>query len=270
MEPQVKVLDQGYVQVIETWGSEEGIIEAARMSTDKGFLGWSPEHAVRCDKCFYTAVFREPISGACPNFHDCGGYMQEDKEKSHAGDAKLLKFLYNHKHYTPFEMAGMIFEVKAPIFVFREWHRHRTQSYNELSARYVPIPDENYIPSRERIIDGAKLAASNRQAQGLATLDEDRLTEWLTQLEEVYALAEQVYDQGLKWGIPKEIARLPVPVARFSKMRVSANVRNWLAFLSLRMDKNAQWEIRQYANTVAALFSLKFPRTFNLFKDAQA
>lgn len=110
----MKVLDCGYIELIESWGSDERIIEAARMSTGKGFNGWGTPGA--------------------------------------PGDEKLLAYLYNHKHMTPFEMAGVVIEVKAPIFVFREWHRHRTQSYNEMSARYIPLPDENYIPTIERVM----------------------------------------------------------------------------------------------------------------------
>jgi len=89
MTDQIKVLDHGYIKLVESWGSDERIIEAARMSTEKGFLGWgTPEKP---------------------------------------GDEKLLGYLYKNKHMTPFEMSGWIIEVQAPIFVFREWHRHRTQ-----------------------------------------------------------------------------------------------------------------------------------------------
>lgn len=219
----IPVLDQGYVKAIEHWGSDESIIEAARMSTNKGFQGWDT-------------------------------------------DAKLLAYLWKHKHATPFEMAGLIVEVKAPIFVFREWHRHRTQSYNEMSARYIPLPDENYTPTLERL----KLSAhSNRQAQGTNPLCENDviLCDWLDRLEILYREAQQVYEDGLSLGIPKEVARLVVPVARYSKMRAQSNLRNWLAFLTLRMSPNAQWEIRQYANAVAQLIEERFPRTYALFKE---
>src|SRR3990172_2230213 len=118
-----RVLDAGYIELVEHWGSDERIIEAARMSTGKGFQGW-------------------------------------DK------DEKLLAYLYNNKHATPFEMAGMVIEVKAPIFVFREWHRHRTQSYNEMSARYIPLPDENYIPSVERLM---MRGGTNKQAHAVVS-----------------------------------------------------------------------------------------------------
>jgi len=217
-----KVLDNGYVEYIEHWGSDERIIESARMSTNKGFQGWE-------------------------------------------SDTGLLKYLYNHKHMTPFEMEGMVLEVKAPIFVFREWHRHRTQSYNEMSARYIPLPDENYTPTVERCI--VQIDEKNRQATGTGKQPtRAEIEQWLSELDNSYKWAQAVYDRGLARGIPKEIARLPVPVARYSRMRVSANLRNWLAFLTLRMDHNAQWEIRQYANAVGSLIKEQFPRTWELFE----
>ena len=230
MEFEKQLLDHGSIKFIEHWGSDERIVEAARMSTNKGFLGWEPTD-------------------------------------EHPGDFKLLEYLYNHKHSTPFEMAGMVLEIKAPIMVFREWHRHRTQSYNEMSARYVPLPDENYIPSLERVMRGANTATTNKQAQGTAQVEltEDAAMYWLQQLEAVYNEAQAVYELGLKLGIPKELARLPVPVARYSRMRVSCNLRNWLAFLTLRMDANAQYEIRVYANEVCKIIEKLYPRTHKLF-----
>src|SRR4029078_11798877 len=100
----------------------------------------------------------------------CGG---SGKRINTPGDEKLLRTLWEHKHATPFEMAGMVVEVQAPIFVFREWHRHRTQSYNEMSARYTPLANLNYMPSLERLLMNA--GGSNKQAgtvAGAAILDE--------------------------------------------------------------------------------------------------
>lgn len=155
----INLLDDGYVKDIEAWGTGEdgkisqdfevGIIEAARMSTGKGFNGWTPN----CNKCGYSDG-ESVIGSACPF---CDG-------KIIVGDTNLLSFLYNNKHATPFEMAGLVIEVKAPIFIFREWHRHRTQSYNEMSARYIPLPDENYMPTVERCMTGANTATTNKQA----------------------------------------------------------------------------------------------------------
>lgn len=230
---EIQVLLSGYVKEVETWGSDQRIVEAARMSTNKGFVVWG------------------------------------DGEKP--GDERLLKYLYTNKHMTPFEMAGLVIEVKAPIFVFREWHRHRTQSYNEMSARYIPLPDENYIPTIDDVITRASAQTRNKQAQGAAGVvpDEWMVSDWLERLEYVYQAAQQVYEEGIEMGIPKEIARLPVPVARFSRMRASANLRNWFGFLSLRMDPAAQQEIRVCANAVGEIIKARFPRSWELFAEEE-
>lgn len=261
-----KILDHGYIKLIETWGSDERIIEAARMSTDKGFQGWGhPDW--ECCSCGYTLgaelfTITELIHRpTCPN--SSAHIMNYNENK---GDEKLLAYLYNHKHMTPFEMAGMIIEVQAPIFVFREWHRHRTQSYNELSARYTPIPDMNYVPTKKRVIDGAA-STKNKQASGANSLLVEAIDDWISAIETAYIALENTYQVGLSLGIPKELARIVLPVGRYSRMRASANLRNWLAFLTLRMDENAQWEIRQYANAVGSLISENFPRTWELFSD---
>lgn len=166
---------------------------------------------------------------------------------------------------TPFEFAGLTLEVQIPIMAIREWHRHRTQSYSELSARYTPLPDFNYMPTVERCLI---VNATNKQAgkiKGSDELTHESVLEWLEELSGAYELAEKVYQSGLKRGIPKEVARLPVPVGRYTKMRATANLRNWLAFLTLRMDPGAQLEIRLYANEVAKVVAETFPRTYSLF-----
>jgi thymidylate synthase (FAD) len=223
----MKVLDHGYVEPVEFWGSDERIIESARMSTAKGFQGWGTE--------------AEP------------------------GDEKLLRFLYEHKHMTPFEMAGATFEVQAPIMVFREWHRHRTQSYNELSARYTELPDMYYMPSVERLMN-AKQSKKNKQGStsGFTSKEAEATAEVL---REAYGVARAAYDGLLAKGVSREVARLLIPVSQYSKMRASANLRNWMAFLTLRTDAGAQWEIRQYAGAVQAVLLEKFPRTMALWEE---
>lgn len=250
----VKVLDHGYVQCVEHWGSDERIVEAARMSTNKGFQGWGPPPCKpSCASWIPQEESQPPFKyGICT----CG-----NAEKP--GDEKLLRYLYEHKHMTPFEMAGMTVEVQAPIFVFREWHRHRTQSYNELSARYTPMPDVNYVPTIDRLM---MTSDKNRQAQGTgAQLTEFHARAFIYNLEQCYEHAEVIYQHALGDGVPKELARLCIPVGRYSRMRASANLRNWLAFLTLRMDAAAQWEIRQYAGVVGDLIAEVFPRTWQLF-----
>jgi thymidylate synthase (FAD) len=543
-QTETKILDNGYVKFIEAWGSDQRIIESARMSTDKGFLGWKPIH--ECDFCGCQWRDNQDGTMSLNSANDksceiCENAKLSDIPKLHDGDEKLLAYLYNNKHSTPFEFAGMTLEIKAPIMVFREWHRHRTQcligstqitlvtpkgttfkrtikeifdlkhggvvdtapkyhkngtskagtpvvrearrkdawrtrvlpncqdrvlrvldedtglfhtanmkdvwesgvkevfsvkagvyevvasaehpfftkrgwvktkelvvgdyiarmgkvaseerpippalragigvwtsmmrgrllgeeahcykcgqlfpkadleldhvvpvkdslklaldednlkpicidchliksageqcdrkeksrrgvrwekveqlplsvgeqltydievegdhhnycandlvvhnSYNEMSARYVPLPDENYIPTLERLMTGAASLTTNKQAQsvGAVELIEENAIKWLDLLDEAYMFSQHVYQLGLNFGIPKELARLPVPVGRYSRMRVTCNLRNWLAFLTLRQAPNAQYEIRVYANEVCRLIEQNFPKTAQLF-----
>lgn len=262
---EIKVLDHGYVRFIEHYGSDERIIESARMSTDKGFLGWG----------------KDSTCARCSGEGRCGPWGDSDRDVSETmtcpickgtgrvpgppGDERLLKYLYENKHSSPFEFAGLVVEIQAPIFVFREHHRHRTQSYNEMSARYTPLPDLNYIPSVERLMMNSK---TNKQAgvvKGAEELTIEMAEQEREDLKGEYEFLEQRYQRALSRGVPKELARIRLPVGRYSKMRAATNLRNWLAFLTLRMAPNAQWEIRQYANAVGQYIQQSFPRTWELF-----
>lgn len=225
-----QILDHGYATLIESWGSDERIVEAARMSTDKGFLGWGTED--------------EP------------------------GDERLLAYLYRNKHATPFEMAGLTVEIQAPIFVFRQWHRHRTQSYNEMSARYTPLPDVDYLPTVDRLLAEGGANKQAGKVKGAGSLTEEGAQAFIDSLAYQYRIAQLTYEDALRDGVPKELARLGLPVARYSRMRASANLRNWLAFLTLRMDSHAQYEIREYANAIGEMIAEQFPRTWALFFES--
>jgi thymidylate synthase (FAD) len=162
----------------------------------------------------------------------------------------------------------MVIEVQAPIFVFREWHRHRTQSYNEMSARYAPLPDLYYTPSTQDVIDRALLQGVNKQANSVTVPDPgilERIPAWLETVEHAYHQLEEIYQQALAAGIPKELARITMPVGHYSRMHASANLRNWLAFMTLRCAPVAQKEIRQYAEAVGKIIEATFPQTYNLW-----
>jgi len=399
MKKEIKILDHGYVKYIDHMGTDESVIEAARMSTGKGFLGWDT-------------------------------------------DAKLLEYLYSNKHMTPFECGGELqLEVQAPIFIFRQWHRHRTQclsgdtkiyfekkdnyklkdlyykwqsninerdhiknmnlcclneinntfiythindvifsgekdvfevklesgksikcssdhkflfgngwgslkdkielllvnkkaiwkdgnhlltinnesnnkaiywlyepqkkipkivekisdiqyvgkepcydisvdgpfhnfvangivthnSFNEMSARYTKMPNLHYIPDSKRLTKQNKV---NKQGSTNELLPEETRNKFImkmkSQQDEIYSF----YEQSVKKDkLAKEIARLNCPVSRYSRMRAKTDLRNWLHFLGLRMDKHAQWEIREYANAVAEIVKEIWPRTFELFEE---
>lgn len=225
----ISVLDHGYVKHVESWGNGE---------------------ANQAEAAIIEAA-RQSTQGSFR------GWEQ---------DEKLLRFMFNNRHSTPFEFCGMTIEVQAPIFVFREWHRHRTQSYNEMSARYAPLPDLGYVPTVKRLMmDGGK----NKQAaaiEGAQVLTSEEAQEFRDALSKIYRDMQRNYEIALKIGVPKELARVLLPVGRYSRMRASANLRNWLAFLTLRMHPDAQWEIRQYANAVGQIISEQFPRTWALFE----
>jgi len=265
------VLDNGYLEKKRHWGSDEEIIETARMSTDKGFLGWDPGPCPSCSNGFVprnpgAATMEEADVVPCT---DCNG------KGTIPGDAKLLRYLHEKKHSTPFEFAGLTIEVQAPLMVFREWHRHRVPfGYSEMSARYVQMPNLHYVPSVRRIIESAK-KSGNRQASGggalripgaLENRDEHATADELRQLirgeqQRIYTL----YEQLLSFGVSKEIARLDTPVSRYSQMRATGNLRGWLGFLTLRMAPDAQFEIRMYAEAIADVLRNVFPRTMALF-----
>jgi thymidylate synthase (FAD) len=259
---EIKLLDHGYIRLIETYGSDERIVEAARMSTDKGFQGWGP-----MIQCLYCGEHDKEANPVC-NASDTETHRMGPSGP--AGDEKLLRYLWENKHSTPFEMAGAIIETQAPIFVFREWHRHRTQSYSELSARYTPLPNLNYIPSIERLMQGSD--GKNKQAgtiKGAAVMTVESAEQYRAALVKKYQNDQDLYDRFLADGVPKELARIHLPVARYSRMRAGAVLRNWFGFLSLRMPGNAQYEIRVYADALLDLLSDHFPRSCGLFSETQ-
>lgn len=245
------------------------------MSTGKGFLGWEPGNCPTCNgsKVLHVGHPDHYNIKSCP---DCEG------KGVIAGDKNLLRRLWVKKHSTPFEMAGLIVEVQAPIMVFREWHRHRTQSYSEMSARYTPLPDTNYVPSVERLLCSfgplqalvdQSLGVKNKQAgtiKGADMLDEAGAEEYRQELVAVWKAQELFYQKWLARGVPKELARSHIGVGRYSRMRASANLRNWLGFLTLRMAEDAQWEIRMYANAVCDMLKEQFPRTMVLFLEGKS
>lgn len=265
-----KLLDHGYITLIEGWGSDQRIIEAARMSTDKGFKGWGPR--VQCRHC--GCLWRDNGDNTMSLFdadqkscEKCEHEPMYSSCKEVPGDEKLLAYLYRNRHSTPFEMAGLTVEVQAPIFVFRQWHRHRTQSYNEMSARYTPLPNMHYVPTAERLLVNSKTNKQAGTVKGAAQLSPSGAKLFQARLEQSYFDAETLYQEALAAGVPKELARVHLPVARYSRMRASANLRNWLGFLTLRMDPHAQYEIRVYAEALGDMVKDRFPRTWELFLE---
>lgn len=241
----IDVLDHGYVRFIEAWGHGE--------------YAQLVQHSVG-----HTETVRDMEAGII----EAARQSTQGSFRGWEQDAKLLEHLYSNQHMTPFEQAGMTIEVQAPIFVFREWHRHRTQSYNEMSARYAPLPDLYYTPDHGSIL--LRLGNKKNKQSGAAVDREpapDEVDAWVEGLQAIYSQLEDFYKDALALGIPKELARITMPVGHYSRMRASANLRNWLAFMTLRCAPNAQYEIRQFADAVGQVIAETFPRTHNLWVE---
>lgn len=257
MSTLINVLDHGYVKLVDSMGSDQSVIESARMSTGKGFLGWEP--ARRCVVCGTEQSDNDRTLRCFGAKNDAEHRWADTK-----GDASLLEFLYRNQHMTPFEMCELHVEVKAPIFVFREWHRHRTFSFNEFSARYAQMPNEHYVPELERF---RPKVSSNKQESGVSVKDGGNVALWQEDVKNEQKVVYDNYDVMVSMGVPREVARINTPVARYSKMRAKTDLRNWLGFLKLRLDPAAQWEIRQYAQAVATIVKELWPRTYALFEE---
>jgi len=179
--------------------------------------------------------------------------------KSVDRDRSLIDFLVENGHESPFEHIVFTFRIKAPLFVARQWFRHRIGSFNEISARYSEMSEEFYIPQTSRSQD-----AVNRQASVVEDAPEkDRL------LREVVAEhSRQTYERYrelLSSGVARELARIVLPLNLYTLWYWTVNARSLMNFLSLRADLHAQWEIQQYALAVGAIFKERCPWTFTAY-----
>lgn len=180
-----------------------------------------------------------------------------------APDERLINFLAENGHMTPFEHATFKFYVKAPIFVIREWQRHRTFSYNERSARYKKLAPEFYIPDKVRVPD-----PNNKQSSRV--IDDLHWRQVVKeQLYSVYGKAWEVYEGLLDTGVARELARSVLPVGIYSEMYVTGNFRNWMHFLELRNTPEAQYEIRVYAKVIGDYLAEVMPLSYQALSSKQ-
>ncbi len=214
----IKVLDHGSVRLVDHMGTDLSVVRAARVS--------------------YNADWREPQSEA-------------ESGRKESDDVRLIHYLMRNRHTSPFEAVTFTFEVKAPIFIFRQWHRHRTWSFNEVSARYTELPDEYYVPEFGEITTQSK---SNKQGR---TLDPNPHAADIQRMLDASARwAHEAYQSIIAMGCPRELARIILPVSTYSRMFATVNLHNLFGFLKLRLHEHAQWEIQVYAQ---AMFELIRP-----------
>ena len=179
--------------------------------------------------------------------------------KGEEQDKKLIAYLLAHGHITPFEHCVFELHIKCPIFVARQWMRHRIASYNEVSARYTEVKDEFYVPGTFRAQDRINKQGSLEGGK----LDNPRMLELYNKsIEASYA----AYGELLKAGAAREMARMVLPVAQYTQFYWGVNARSLLNFLTLRLDSHAQYEIRQYAEAIREIFREKMPWTWDAFQ----
>lgn len=183
--------------------------------------------------------------------------------KSVRDDRGLIRYLMRHRHTTPFEMVELKFLVRLPIYVARQWIRHRTGSTNEYSARYSIVPDEFELPAPEEI---RAQSSRNRQGRGDAVAPETR-ERFRGELERLSREAYAAYSAALDAGVARETARLVLPLAYYTQWYWKIDLHNLFHFLSLRLDAHSQEEIRRYAAEVAALARTVAPVAFEAFED---
>lgn len=219
----ITVLDHGLVRLVDSMGSDLSIVRSARVS--------------------YNAEWRAGT----------------DK----GSDARLINYLWKNKHTSPFESVEFQFEIKAPIFVFRQWHRHRTWSFNEVSARYAELPEEFYVPLRELIGVQSK---DNKQMRDITGGNEEAASYAAYVIAESNKEAFSVYKELLAKGCPRELARSVLPLGTYSRMFAKVDLKNLFDFLRLRSHEHAQYEIRVYAEAMLKLIEPIVPQAVKAWK----
>ncbi len=214
-------LDHGFVRLIDYMGSDEAIVQSARVSYGKG-------------------------------------------TKQVTQDRSLIRYLMRHQHTSPFEMVEFKFHCKLPIFVARQWIRHRTASVNEYSLRYSEAVNQFYIPEPEVIRLQSKINKQGRSAEMVPT---ELQQEVLSILKKHIQKAWEDYEELEQADLARELARIHLPVSLYTEWYWKLNLHNLLHFLKLRLDPTAQYEIRVYAEVIAEIVKTAVPLTWEAFED---
>lgn len=228
----IKILDHGFVRVVDYMGDDGAVVQAARVSYGKG-------------------------------------------TKKVSQDRGLINYLMRHRHTTPFEMCDIKLHIKLPIFVARQWIRHRTASVNEYSARYSILDKEFYIPENQHLAAQSEINNQGRgeiltgdQAERVLTLLKQDAVQTYSHYQEMLNLDEKgkVLDEN-KSGLARELARMNIPVNFYTQWYWKINLHNLMHFLSLRADSHAQYEIRVYAEAMLDIMKRWVPMAYDAFVE---
>jgi thymidylate synthase (FAD) len=176
-------------------------------------------------------------------------------------DAGLIRFLMRERHGTPFEHNAFRFHIRAPIFVAREWFRHRVSSFNEFSMRYAKATDDFYVPEP----DDVRTQVGKPGAYSFEPVSDEVAETTREELRQVYATAYATYERLVELGVARELARAVLPVGAYTEFYWTVNARALMNFLSLRNSENAQREIRRYAEACERFFAERMPITYEAF-----
>ena len=179
-------------------------------------------------------------------------------------DRSLIRYLMRHKHTSPFEMVEFKFHVKLPIFVARQWIRHRTANVNEYSGRYSEMKDEFYIPDIDQIRPQSTL---NKQGRSNEIFPEETSKEIINQLETTQRKLFGEYSQLLEIDLARELARINLPLSSYTEWYWKIDLHNLFHFLRLRLDYHAQYEIRVYGEAIAEIIRPIVPLAYEAFED---
>lgn len=222
----MKVLDHGEVTLVDHMGSDLSVVAAARVSNG----------------------------------------ITADASKGDEADRRLIAYLLKHNHGSPFEHTSLTYRVRAPLFVVRQWQRHRVGwSYNEESARYTELTEGYYVPTRIRVP-----AATNKQGSVEAAWDDEEHESMARYIRSVSDEAFARYRWLLKRGVAREMARMVLPQNTYTTFYATCNARSLMHFLGLRSKEDAQWEIRQYAEALETLWAEVMPVTASAWRSASA
>ncbi len=225
-----KILDKGFIRLVDYMGGDNSIVQAARVSYGKG-------------------------------------------TKKVSQDRSLIRYLIRHRHTTPLEMCEIKFHIKLPIFVARQWVRHRMANINEYSARYSILDKEFYMPDQT-----AEQSKMNNQGRGVFIEGEENKKN-LKRIKNLSEQAYQDYTQLLNFdesgnpiesdrkGLARELARMVLPTNYFTQWYWKIDLHNLLHFISLRADSHAQYEIRVYAQKIAEIVKIWVPYVYEAFED---
>ena len=220
LDKEIRVLDKGFVRLVDYMGGDQRIVQSARVSYGEG-----------------TKTYRQ--------------------------DRGLIHYLIRNWHTSPFEQVQLSFHTKMPIFVARQWVRHRTARLNEISGRYSVMKDEFYLPEPSNV---CVQSASNKQGRG-DSLPFDEAMAVIQAMEAEQRTMYSSYEQLLEKGVARELARANLPVSLYTEWYWQIDLHNLFHFLRLRMDPHAQYEIRVFAEAMATCARAVAPLAYEAFEE---